>query len=199
MRPIDAATAGPERESHAVGRVDLDVAGSKHVFCLRHRELLEQAARLVAHAVDVGDQDQLVGLQRGGDAAGSVFHRQVERFASRREAEWRRQYDRVASQRVLDCVGVDLAHDAGEHEIHAFEDADRTRGDEVAADHTDLGVAHRRVRQSLRERGLDVEPDFARRFLGAASASASVTRIPCAKRASRPFSAICACTCGREP
>ena len=56
---------------------------------------------------------------------------------------------------------VDLADDAAVDEVDAVDDADRLRGEEVARDDADDGVGHRRVRQALRERGLDLEAQLA--------------------------------------
>ena len=56
---------------------------------------------------------------------------------------------------------VDLAHHAAVHEVDAVDDADRPRGEEVARHHAHDRVGHRRVRQALRERGLDLEAQLA--------------------------------------
>ena len=65
------------------------------------------------------------------------------------------------SMRAPDRRRVDLAHDAAVHEVDAVDDADRPRGQEVARDHAHGRVGHRRVRQPLRERGLDLEAQLA--------------------------------------
>ena len=52
-------------------------------------------------------------------------------------------------------------------EVDAVDDADRPRGEEVARHHAHRRVGHRRVRQALRERGLDLEAQLAGGFLRA--------------------------------
>ena len=61
--------------------------------------------------------------------------------------------------------GVDAPHQAAVHEVDAVDDAHRPRGEEVARHHAHRGVGHRRVRQALRERGLDLEAQLAGGFL----------------------------------
>jgi hypothetical protein len=56
---------------------------------------------------------------------------------------------------------VHLAHGAGELEVDAVAHADRPRGDVVPGDDADLGARHRRVRQALREEGLDLHAQHA--------------------------------------
>jgi hypothetical protein len=55
---------------------------------------------------------------------------------------------------------IDPTHHAAVHEVHAVDDAHRTRGEEVARHHAHRGIGHRRVGQALRERGLDLEPQL---------------------------------------
>ena len=123
--------------------------------------------RVLVDAGDLGDEEELVGLQRDRRAGGDVFHRQVERLAGRREAERREQQHRADVDRAPDRRRVDLAHDAAVHEVDAVDDADRLRRQEVARDDAHDRVGHRRVRQALRERRLDLEAQLAGRLLGA--------------------------------
>jgi hypothetical protein len=60
-------------------------------------------------------------------------------------------------------------------------------------------MRHRRVRQALAERGLDIEAQFAGGFLGAFQRGVSVMRTPLWKRPSTLRRASCSATCGREP
>ena len=122
---------------------------------------------VLADAGDLGDEQQLVGLQGDRRARRDVFHRQVERLAGRREAERREQQHRADVDRAPDRRRVDLADDAAVHEVDAVDDADRPRRQEVARDDADDRVGHRRVRQALRERRLDLEAQLAGGFLGA--------------------------------
>ena len=115
----------------------------------------------------LGDEQQLVGLQRDRGARRDVFHRQVEGLAGRREAERREQQHRADVDRAPDRHRVDLADDAAVHEVDAVDDADRLRGEEVARDDAHDRVGHRRVRQALRERRLDLEAQLAGGLLGA--------------------------------
>ena len=72
---------------------------------------------------------------------------------------------RADVDRAPDRRRVDLAHDAAVDEVDAVDDADRLRGQEVARDDAHDRVGHRRVRQALRERRLDLEAQLAGRFL----------------------------------
>ena len=174
VRALDAAAAG----AHAVLQVEAGVG--RH---LRRGQRREQplgvgerelgvdrrfrVGRVLADARHLGDEQQLVGLQGDRRARRDVFHRQVERLAGRREAERREQQHRADVDRAPDRRRVDLADDAAVHEVDAVDDADRPRGQEVARDDADDGVGHRRVRQALRERRLDLEAQLAGGLLGA--------------------------------
>ena len=156
--------------------------------------------RVLVDARHLGDEQQLVGLQRDRRARRHVFHRQVERLAGRREAERREQQHRADVDRAPDRRRVDLAHDAAVHEVDAVDDADRPRGQEVARDDAHDRVGHRRVRQALRERRLDLEAQLAGGLLGAVERDRVGDAQAVADSATRgPSSAAARSTCGRKP
>ena len=168
VRAVDAAVAGLDGVLQVERRVVRQEARLQHGFGLVRRQFADLAAARILHQRRFGDEDQLFGVQgdRGGD--GHVFHRQVEQFARRREAQRRQQDDVVLGlQDRLDLVGRDLAGDARQFVVDAVDDAERARRDEVAGDDADVGIRHRRVGQPLAERGLDVQAQFAGGFLGA--------------------------------
>ena len=68
-------------------------------------------------------------------------------------------------ERAADGEGVDLAHGSRIKEVDALAHADGARGDEVARVDADLRARHRRARQPLREHGLDLDAQHARRLL----------------------------------
>jgi hypothetical protein len=80
-----------------------------------------------------------IGVQGDRGRRGHVFHRQVEHFAGRREAERREQHQVVFGlQDRVDLLGRDLAGDAGQFEVDAVDHAERARDDEVTGDDADL-------------------------------------------------------------
>ena len=102
------------------------------------------------------------------------------------------------ARRIATCV--DRAHQAAVHEVDAVDDAHRPRGEEVARDHAHGGVGHRRIRQTLRERGLDLEAQLAGSFLGAIQRHVvGDAHAVAAKRETWPLAASCSLTCGRKP
>jgi len=128
---------------------------------LFHRQLGAQLAAGIAHAVQRADQHQLVGFERDRGAGRHVLDLQVEGLAGGRKSKRRHQHQRVRLQRPHDRLGIDPAHHTGVLKVDPIDDADRPRQHEVAADHADLAVGHRRVGQALRERGFDVQADSA--------------------------------------
>jgi len=61
----------------------------------------------------------------------------------------------------------DLACDACQLVIDTIDDPDRPRHHEIARDNAHCGICHRRIGQSLTERGFDIEAQFAGGFLRA--------------------------------
>src|SRR5262249_43612777 len=99
--------------------------------------------------------------ERHGDAFGDVLPRKVEYLAGGRIAKGRDEYDLARVQAARDAGGVDLPDRPGELEIGALHHADGPRRDVVARRDADLRARHRRVRQSLRQQGLDLDPEHA--------------------------------------
>ena len=185
VRALDAAAAGLDAVAQVEGRVaGLGGRGQRgqQPLGVGQRELgVDRALRVVGLLVDagdLGDEEQLVGLQRHGGAGRHVFHRQVEGLAGGREAEGREQHQRAGVDGLAHRGRIDLAHHAAVHEVDAVDDADRPRGQEVARHHAHDRVGHRRVGQALRERGLDLEAQLAGGLLAQSSATASVMRMP---------------------
>src|SRR6185369_10624424 len=122
--------------------------------------------RLDADTGDLGQENQLVGLQRDCDAGGDLLHREIEGLAGRREPERRHQHHRAEIQRAHDAADVDFAHQAGMLEIDSVEHADRPGRDEVAGYHAHGRAGHRRIGQPLTEGRLDFVAQLTGRFLG---------------------------------
>jgi hypothetical protein len=120
-----------------------------------------------AYARDLAQEDQLVGLHGDGHRGGDFFHRQVEGFAGRGKTERREQHHGAEVQHPADGGGVDLAHQARVLEVHAVQDADRPRREEVAGNHPHRGARHRGVGQALAEGGLNLVAQLAGGFLRA--------------------------------
>ncbi len=115
-----------------------------------------------------GNENQLVGVQaqsRRDTATSSIVRLKASPVGEKPSG------DSSTSPPVLqdrvDRFVRDLAHDAGQFQIDAIDDAHRTCGDEVAGDDADRSMRHRRVRQALAERGFDIEAQFAGGFLRA--------------------------------
>jgi len=123
--------------------------------------------RVHADAGHLGHEQQLVGLQRNGDARGHFFHAQVEGLSGGRKTERRQQHHGAHVQRAHDAGHVHLAHQAGMLEVDAVHNAHRARRDEVARDHAHRGAGHGGVGQALAERGLDLVAQLPGGLLGA--------------------------------
>ena len=96
-----------------------------------------------------------------GDLGRDFLQRQVEDLAGGRVAERRDQHDVAVVEALVDRVGVDAAHFAGELHVDAVEHAQRLRGDEVAGRHADARAGHRRVGDAEREQRLDARAHLA--------------------------------------
>ncbi len=121
----------------------------------------------VDDAVDLAHEDQLVGIQCDRRGGGNVLHQQVESVAGGGVADVGQQHDQPVVEREPDHLRVHLAHQAAVDEVHAVDDADRPRQDEIAGNDAHTGIGHGRVRQSLGEAGFHIQTDLAGRFLGA--------------------------------
>jgi hypothetical protein len=167
VRARHAAATGLDRIAEVQCVVRADGARREDLLGRLDRQFIEQRAAVAAHTVDLGEQDQLVRLDRRGHRAGHVFHRQIERLAGRRKTERRDQHDRAVRKHETDRIGVDLAHEPGQFVVDAVDNAERARSDKIAADDAHLRMRHRRRGQALRKRSFDVEPDLAGRLLRA--------------------------------
>ncbi|KAG1446958.1 hypothetical protein G6F57_017185 [Rhizopus arrhizus] len=152
------AVVGEDLEQHAAVQRERQQVGAGHAAFDRQRRVLQegvgffvqfaagqqrvgvhagqfgvQRTVVVQHALRGGQEDQLLGAQRHGDAGGQVFHGQVERVARGREAQRRQQHHRRALlDGELQCLGVDLAHLAGVLVVHPVQHAGGTRRHEIA-------------------------------------------------------------------
>ncbi len=118
VRALDAAVGRPSRNAAgrrpvSVGWVGAGSAASRRSASASASSVSIGAVGIVAVLADarhLGQEQQLVGLQRDRRAGGHVFHRQVEGLAGGREAEGRQQHQRADVDGAADRRGVDLAH-----------------------------------------------------------------------------------------
>jgi len=125
------------------------------------RHGIDQFAIALEDPAAVAQIDQLVGLDRHRHGLGHFFHLQVEDFAGRRRPFAVQEQDVAQAQLCIDPLGIDLAHLAGVLQVDPVQHANRLAGDEIAADHANPAVGHRRIRQALREQRLDFQIDAA--------------------------------------
>ena len=110
----------------------------------------------------LGEEQQLVGLQRDGGGRGHLLHREIERLAGGGEAEGRQQDDRADVDRAADGHAESTLRTTPLCMKSTPSTMPTGPGGEEVAGHDPHGrVGHRRVGQALRERGLDLEAQLA--------------------------------------
>ena len=119
------------------------------------------------HTRHLGQEHQLVGIQRHGRGRRHLFHGQVEGLARGRVANVGQKHDLLIVQRPLDGHRVHLANHTAVDMVHPVHDAHRPGQREIARHHPDPGIGHGRVGQPLREPRLHVVADRAGRLLRA--------------------------------
>ena len=141
------------------------LGGGQRQFGVNRVVIAGRLCGLDADAGNLGQENQLVGLQLDGHAGGDFFHAQVEGFARGRKAKRRQQHHRAELQRAPDADRVHLAHQARVFEINPIDNADRPGGDEVAGDHAHRRAGHGRVGQALAEGRFNLVAQLAGGFL----------------------------------
>ena len=142
-------------------------------FCLCQRQfridrivITLRFARAHPNARYFRHKNQLVSLQRDRHTGRDFFHAQVEGFPGGRKTKRGQQHHGAHVKCALDARHIDLAHQARVLEIDAVQNADRTRGNEIARQDTYRRAGHGCVGQALAERCLDFVAQLAGRLLG---------------------------------
>ena len=116
------------------------------------------------NARNFGHENQLVGMQLAGDRGGHVLHIQVERFASGRKTQGRKQHNRALIKQLLNQRCINLANQSGVLIVDPIDNAHGPGGDEIARYDFHHRASHGCVGQCLTEGGFHFVAQLASRF-----------------------------------
>ena len=160
LTPLLQARIAAGRYSRTSG-VELVALGEQRLGVGR-RQVGHELPPAVAHAVRVHQEDELRRLQPHRDLRGDFLDGEVEDLAGGRIADRRNQHDVAVVETLLDRLGVDAAHFAGELHVDAVDHAHRLGREVVAARHAVARAGHRRIGKAERQQRLDARAHLAR-------------------------------------
>ena len=119
--------------------------------------MTDEFTACISDAIAFGQKNELGSADLGRHGGCQILGLEIEQLAGRRIAERREQHDFALFEPRSNGLVIDIAHQPGEQQIDAIDDAGRTRQYEITARNAATGGRQRPATTTERECRLDIE------------------------------------------